>query len=63
VFMVYRDCARFDNVNSSGKKLLKDAKTADLRWHDMRNRFASRLALGLLILPPSVSSWAIAIMA
>lgn len=40
------DGARFDNVNSSWKKLLEDAKIADFRWHDMRDHFASRLAMG-----------------
>lgn len=37
---------RFDNVNSSWKKLLDDAKIAEFRWHDMRHHFASRLAMG-----------------
>jgi site-specific recombinase XerD len=46
VFTAYRDGARFDNVDSSWKKLFKDAKIADFRWHDMRHRFASRLVMG-----------------
>lgn len=40
------DGKRFDNVNSSWKALLADAKIEEFRWHDMRHHFASRLAMG-----------------
>ena len=36
---------KFDNVNSAWKKLLKDAKIANFRWHDMRHDFASQLVI------------------
>ena len=35
----------FDNVNTSWKALLKRAKIADFRWHDMRHDYASQLVI------------------
>ena len=60
VFQVWRDLSqrseglvflndagkRFDRVNTSWRKLLKDAGIKNFRWHDMRHHFASRLVMG-----------------
>ncbi len=37
---------RFDRVNTSWRRLLKDAQISAFHWHDMRHHFASRLAMG-----------------
>ncbi len=45
--LVFRSAAggKFDNVNSSWERVLREAKIENFRWHDMRHTFASRLAM------------------
>jgi len=45
--LVFRSAngSKFDNVNSSWERVLREAKIENFRWHDMRHTFASRLAM------------------
>lgn len=43
VFRSPKGGRRFDNVNKAWRAVLKRAKVAGFRWHDMRHTFASRL--------------------
>lgn len=45
--LVFRSSSggRFDNVNTSWERVLREAKIDNFRWHDMRHTFASRLAM------------------
>ncbi len=40
-----RNGKRFDNINNSWQKLLKDSDIVNFRWHDLRHTFASRLVM------------------
>ena len=36
---------KFDNVNSSWRRIVKDAQVQKFRWHDLRHTFASHLVM------------------
>jgi integrase len=40
-----KDGKRFDNVNSSWRKVMKNAQVVKFRWHDLRHTFASHLVM------------------